>query len=577
MGHEGNEVWLKDALVFLFAAGVLVPLLRLARVPPVLGFLLAGLALGPFGMGALAETFPALSYFTISDAEAAQPFAELGVLFLLFLLGLEMSFEKLWAMRRMVVGAGATQALVSAVAIGAAAMLLGVPAPAAIAIGLGLALSSTAIVMQLLSDQHRTASAVGRTALAVLLFQDVLVAPILILVGFLSADGEASLWRVVLTALAQGVAAIAVIWLVGRFVLRGAFRIAASAGGRDFLMGLTLLTVVGFAVITAGAGLSLALGAFLGGLLLGETEFKHQTEVDLEPFKGLLLGLFFLTVGTSLDLAAVWAYLPVVAGGLAALIVVKGAIAYLACRLFAGNQKVSLEAALLLAPAGEFAFVVFTTASAGGLFPGETAAVATAIAGLSMMLTPALAAIGRQLAGRRQTAGPDAPEPADYADLAGHVVVAGFGRVGHTVARILDAEKAEIVALDQNADLVARERKAGWKVYVGDASRPEILECCGAKGASLFIVTVDDADDASAIVKAARAARPDATILVRARDTDHAMQLVRAGATFVIPDAIEAGLQLAERALRDYGYTADAVRERISAERDQEYRRAQKG
>ncbi|MCV0369790.1 cation:proton antiporter [Filomicrobium sp.] len=575
MGHEGQEVQLKDALVFLFAAGIVVPVLRLFRVPSVLGFLLAGVALGPHGIGAFVADWPALSYLTISDPRAAAPFAELGILFLLFLLGLELSFEKLWSLRRAVFGAGSVQAALSALVIGGAAFMLGQGAPAAVAVGLALALSSTAIVMQMLSEEHRVAGPVGQTALAVLLFQDMLVAPILILLGFLARGGEANLSTLIFDALLQGALAIVIIFVIGRIVLRRAFRLAAQMGGRDFLMALTLLIVVGAAVLTAGAGLSLALGAFLAGLLLGETEFKHQTEVDLEPFKGLLLGLFFTTVGMGLDLASVWSLLPIVVGGLVAMLIVKVIIAAFACRLFSGERSVAVETAFLLAPAGEFAFVVIAAAATGGVLDAQAATVVAAIAGLSMLVTPLAGRVGRKVGeALAELSAQEALSIADFSSLTGHVVVAGFGRVGRTIARIIDVEGADIVALDRNASLVSRERTKGWKVYLGDAARPEILHQAGAGGAAMFVVTVDDPNDAEAMVRAVRNVRPDAPVLARARDAEHARKLFEAGANFVIPDAVEAGLQLAGRALEEFGCAAETVRDRINAERDSEYRRA---
>ena len=445
-----HEIWLKDLLVFLFAAGLVVPLLRLFHVPAVLGFLLAGIALGPWGTGMLADTWPVLSFVSITEPATAQPFAELGILFLLFLLGLELSFDRLWTLRRIVLGAGGIQALVSAVVIAAAVVAWGFSPPAAIAVGLAMALSSTAIVMQVLVEERRAAAPVGRAALAVLLFQDILVAPILILVGFLGREG-ASLGAALFEAIWQGAIALALIVAIGRFFLRDAFGIAARAGGRDFLMGITLLTVVGGAVITAGAGLSLALGAFLAGLLLGETEFKHQTEVDLEPFKGLLLGLFFMTVGMALDLETVWNELWLVVAGLIVLLVVKGLIAWGALRLVAGDGALAIEAAFMLAPAGEFAFVVISAALAAGVIGGEIATAVTAIAGLSMLVTPLMARAGRTLAAR--LAPPDGEaELEDLSGLSGHVVIAGFGRVGHAIARILESEGTDIVALERETD-----------------------------------------------------------------------------------------------------------------------------
>ncbi len=572
MGHEGQALLIKDILVFLFAAGIVVPLFRLLRLPTVVGFVAAGVALGPNGLGLLAAHWPVLELFTISDPQAAALFAELGILFLLFMLGLEFSFEKLWALRQVVFGAGGLQAGMSAAIIGITAYFLGLTAPAAAIVGLALALSSTAVVMQVLTEKRRAAAPVGRAALGVLLFQDLMVAPILIFVDFASQDAQFSLATIIAEALIDGFLAILAIFIIGRFLLRRVFRLAAHAGGRDFLMALTLFTVVGAAVITASAGLSLALGAFLAGLLLGETEFKHQTEVDLEPFKGLLLGLFFMTVGMSFDLEIIGRLLPWVASGLLALLIVKAVIAAIACRLFAGGASLAIETAFLLAPAGEFAFIILATAVAGGVLGGEAAALVAAIAGLSMALIPLLGQLGRITAARFAKARQEAGLMDDFAGLKGHVIVAGFGRVGHAIARILETEEAEVVALERNPICVAKAREEGWRAYLGDAARPEILARAGAQGAAMFIITVDDADSAEAMVRAVRNLRRDALILVRARDADHARRLSEAGAGFVIPDAIEAGLQLAARALEEFGYEGESVRDRIAAERAAAYR-----
>lgn len=574
MGHEGQEAWLKDLLVFLFAAGIIVPLLRLSRISAVLGFLLAGVVLGPYGLGMLADRWHSLEYVTVTDPAAAAPFAELGVLFLLFLLGLELSFQRLWQLRRMVFGAGAVQAITSATLIGGVLYVLGVDPPAAVTIGLALALSSTAIVMQLLTEEHRVASPAGRTSLSILLFQDILVAPILILVGFFARDAGTSIGNALLEALIQGVIAIAVILILGRFVLRRLFSLAAQAGGRDFLMALTLLVVVGAAILTAGAGLSLALGAFMAGLLLGETEFKHQAEVDLEPFKGLLLGVFFMTVGMSINLASLWTILPLALAGLVGMLVLKGGITIIACRVMGAKSPVAIESAFLLAPAGEFAFVIIAAAVAGQLISPELTVLVTAIAVLSMLSTPIMGRLGQWIAARLKTEGDDTDTTHDLADLKGHVLMAGFGRVGQASARLLRGEDAEIVALERNSRRVGEWRKKGWTIFLGDASRPEILQKVGADGAILFVVTVDDPDSAEAMVRAFRTLRQDAPILARARDVEHAQRLIQAGASFVIPDAIEAGLQLAGRALEEFGLATETVRDLIAHERDEEYARA---
>lgn len=574
MEHAGQDIAIKDAIVFLFAAGLIVPALRMLKLPSVAGFILAGLALGPSGIGALQSEWGVLEYLTISEPAAAAPFAELGVLFLLFLLGLELSFDKLWALRRIVFGAGSLQVLASASVIALAASALGVPPAGAVLIGLGLALSSTAVVMQLLSERHQVASAVGRSTLGVLLLQDILVAPILIYAGFAGANPEAPIAEVAAEGLVQGVVAIGVIFIVGRFLLRRLFHMAAQGGGRDFLMALTLLTVVGAAAITASAGLSIALGAFLAGILLGETEFKHQAEIDLEPFKGVLLGLFFMTVGMSLDLSVVLAQWQVVIAGVAVLVVVKALIATAAIRAFVPGMGVPLEAAMLLAPAGEFAFVVLAAGSGSGVLSGEVVTLTSAIVGLSMLLTPLCWRGGRWLAAKVDPERADPELELGQQSKEGHVIIAGFGRVGRTIARMLEKESCDLVALDVRPDTVARARADGWNVYLGDGGRAEVLEKARVRSAMLVVVTVDDPLSGEAMVRGTRELQPSVMILARAQDADHAHTLYEAGANFVVPDAIEAALQMSARALHEFGYDTETVRDMIASERGDEYRRA---
>lgn len=574
--HEGShEILIKDALVFLLAAGLVVPALRALKLPAVVGFILAGVALGPWGLGSFSDAWAPLGVFTISEPEAAQPFAELGVLFLLFLLGLELSVEQLWSLRRIVFGAGIVQAAASAIVIALVALVFGFDLTGAIIVGLALALSSTAVVMQLLTANHQASGAVGRTALGVLLFQDILVAPILIFVGFAASESGANLGTVLLEAVVQGVIAVGALLLIGRFLLRRLFQLAANAGGRDFLMAITLLTVVGAAVLTANAGLSIALGAFLAGLMLGETEFKHQTEVDLDPFKGLLLGLFFMTVGLGLDLGVIARDWPLVLVGLVVLLVIKYAVAWAAIRIFGRSASLATESAALLAPAGEFAFVVLAAGVAGGVISGEAATLVSAVAGLSMLLIPVTWRYGRVLAERAgKNEEGHRPLPTQKADLEGHVIIAGFGRVGQAVARILDAENTRVVALDSRPGTVARLRKEGWSVYYGDGARGEILLKAGLEGAAMVVVTLDDPVAAQHIVRAVRSLRPEIPVLARAQDADHARNLLEAGATHVVPDAIEAGLQMSARALEQFGYTPETVRALIGAERNAEYLKA---
>ncbi|MBZ0227468.1 MAG: cation:proton antiporter [Bauldia sp.] len=361
-----EESWAREMLVVLATAGVVVPVFSRLRVGVVPGFLIAGILLGPGGLGRLTGDLPWLGWITFSDPERVRSFAELGVLFLLFLIGLEFSFDRLSAMRRLVLGFGSLQFFVSAALIVAGATLLDVDFVVALVVGLGLALSSTAIVTQLLIEAHRFAGAVGRAALGVLLFQDLMVVPIVIVVGLLGGD-EVAVSGALVRAVALAAAAILAIIVAGRYLVRPLLRFAAAAGSRELVVAVALFLAIGTALFTASVGLSAALGAFLAGLLLGESEYRHQIEVDIEPFKGLLLGLFFMTVGMSFDIAALTVGPLVLVGAVLALVVGKAAVAFGAARLTGIATPVAAEAALLLAGAGEFAFVVFALARQDGL------------------------------------------------------------------------------------------------------------------------------------------------------------------------------------------------------------------
>jgi CPA2 family monovalent cation:H+ antiporter-2 len=565
-----HEPWLKDLFVFLAVAGLIVPLFHRARIGTVLSFLVAGVAVGPYGLGLLADEHPWIRYLTIEDRARADPFAELGVMFLLFMLGLEFSLPRLWSLRRYVLGLGASQFMLSALAIAAAVAITGYGAPAAIVLGVALAMSSTAIVMQLLEEQGRTGTPVGRTALSVLLFQDLMVAPVLLLTGVLGRGGESILLALGFATL-QAVAAIAVIIGAGRFVLRPLLRFTAKTGSRELIMAITVLIVVGVAGATGLAGLSAALGAFLAGLLLGETEYRHQIEVDLEPFKGLLLGLFFITVGMTIDVRAVWAEAPWLLLTVAGLLLVKGAILLAAGRVFALPIAVAAEIALLAPQAGEFAFVVIGLGRANGLLPPDLAQFALALVGLTMILTPLLARGARRVGRSLQHIDHRERLPDEgTAALEDHVVIGGFGRVGQTIARQLEAENIPYIALDTNGELVTRERKAGRMVYFGDASRREFLERAGAARARAFVVTLDDPGAAERMVSAVRELKPDALVFARATDPTHAARLVKLGAVDVIPEAVESSLQLAGRVLEGLGLPEEAVVQRVSRAREEE-------
>jgi CPA2 family monovalent cation:H+ antiporter-2 len=447
---------------------------------------------------------------------------------------------------------------------------VGVSTSNAIVLGLCLAMSSTAIVMQLLEEQGRSATQVGRIALSVLLFQDLMVAPILFGVEILGRGGQHVLLALAIAVL-QGAVAILAIVVAGRYLLQPIFRSAARTGSRDLIMAITLFIVVGVAAETGAAGLSSALGAFLAGLLLSETEYRHHIEIDIAPFKGLLIGLFFISVGMTIDLRAVWSNVGVILAAVAALLAVKSVVLFAASRVFRVSVATAAEVAVLLAQGGEFAFVVIALARLSGLLANELAQLATAVVGISMMVTPLCAAGGQWLGRRLQHVDHRHHMPAESAsELRDHVVIGGYGRVGQTVARLLAAENVPFVALDTNGELVAEWRKRGHMCFFGDAGRPELLARVGAAEARAFVVTVNARDSAERMVAAARKGRPDAPVFARAVDAEHAVRLLELGAVDVIPEAVEASLQLGGRLLESLGASEEAVTRRLEELREEE-------
>jgi CPA2 family monovalent cation:H+ antiporter-2 len=406
--------------------------------------------------------------------------------------------------------------------------------------------------------------------MSVLLFQDLMVAPVLFSVEVIGS-GRPDIGRGLAAALGQAIIAIVVLAVVGRFVLRPVFRFAAQTGSRELIMAMSLLMVIGLAGATGYAGLSTALGAFLAGLLLSETEYRHQIEVDLAPFKGLLLGLFFISVGMSIDVRFVWNEIGMIVAAVVALLVIKAIVLLVACRVFGVAWSVATEVSILLAQGGEFAFVVIGISRMAGILPAETAHIATAVVGISMVTTPLWASFGRWLGTRLQYPEHDAHLPkVGEAELRDHVVIGGFGRVGQMIARMLEAENVPYVALDTDGRLVTEQRKRGRRVYFGDASRREFLERVGAAQARLFVVTVNAPRAAERMVAAAHRERPDAPIFARAADSAHAARLLQRGAVAAVPEAVEASLQLGGRVLERLGLPGEAVMDRLAEIRAQE-------
>jgi CPA2 family monovalent cation:H+ antiporter-2 len=557
----------RETLLFLATAGVAVPLFHRLRVSPVLGFLIAGVALGPYGLGLLARAVPVLSVLSIDDAGPLEDIAELGVVFLLFMVGLELSFERLTRLRRLVFGFGSLQLLLSAGVIAAPAALLGLAPAAALVLGLALALSSTAVTVPVLAERRHLNSSAGRSVFSVLLFQDLAVAPLLFTVTALSTPHDHGIGVALVVTLGPAALALALIALLGRLILRPLFHVVAATKSTEFFMAACLLVVVGTGAVAVAGGLSMSLGAFLAGLLLAETEFRREIEVTIEPFKGLLLGLFFVSIGVGLDLDVVAAEPGLIAALCLGVVVVKALVVYGLALLFRLPRGVAGEVALLLGPSGEFAFVLVAQAAAAGLLPRPVAHVTTVAVTLTMMAIPLLARLGQRL-GRRPAAPPVPAEPPPD-DGEARVIIVGYGRVGRLVGEMVALHGLPFLAIDGDVNLVRRERDAGGPVYYGDATRHDFLAKCGLEAARGLVVTLNDPRVAEEVVEAARTARADLTIVARARDAGHARRLYDLGATDAVPETIEASLQLSEAALVDMGVAAGYVIASVHEKRDE--------
>jgi CPA2 family monovalent cation:H+ antiporter-2 len=565
--------FLREILLFLILAGILIPTLQRLRINQVLGFLAVGALLGPFGLGALAVHTPWLSFLTFPAGPGISMLAEIGVLFLMFMIGLELSAARLWSMRRWVFGAGTAQVVASATLIGAALYLYGLPGQAAVILGLVLSLSSTAVVMQLMNQQHSTGTRLGQAAFAVLMLQDLAVVPILILIGALAkgaGDGNDALLLAAIT-LAKAAGAIALIYLVGGRVVHPLFRAFARQRQPDVFMALVLLATFGIAALSAAAGLSMALGALIAGLLLAETEFKHEVELMVEPFKGLLMGLFFMTVGMTIDTGQILDAPLWLATFVLGLVLIKGVVVALLFRVGGLPWGRAVEGGLLLGQGGEFAFIVIGYAATSGVLDPALGARVMLAVGLSLFITPLLARLGTAIGDQLETRGDQLAAQHDHAALSavrGQVIIAGFGRVGQQLGKLLTAQKIPFVAFETDARLVAQLRADGWPVWFGNAARPELLRRVHADEAPAIVLTMDQPLAALQAVHGIRREFPHVALFARSRDEKHARDLRLAGASVVVPETLEASLQLSSFVLGAMGLeerTIDAIVDRERA------------
>ena len=538
---------LSDALTILGAAGIVIPAFTRLKVNPVIGFILVGIVAGPFGLGALTDRYPWLEWVSISDPEGIEPFAELGIVFLLFSIGLELSFRRLVSMRRMVFGIGAAELIGTAALIGGGLILFGWPVESALWLSLALAMSSTALVLPISGTQ----SPVGRAALAMLLFEDLALVPMLFLVG---AAGKAAA-GLGLIAL-QGLMVILAILVIGRFLLPSLFAQAARSKKPELFLAISLLVVILSATVTASVGLSPIIGALVAGLVIAETEYRNEVEMVVEPFKGLALGVFLITVGMKIDLGALLSDWVSLFGALAAVILIKAVVTGVLLKLAGAPAAVARETSIMMASPSETTLIVLGAAGLAGILSSETVAFWSAATALGLMLTPLLASFGRFMASRvrhaelkEETVGP----------TAGKTLIFGFGRVGRMVADMLAEHGQPYLAVDSDIDGFAEARKAGYSVLYGDVSRKELIEKLDLDQVVAVVLTMDDPVLTARLAKRIRIEHPALPVIARARDSDHAAALYRAGVTDAVPEALEASLQLSEAVLVDIGVAMGPV------------------
>jgi CPA2 family monovalent cation:H+ antiporter-2 len=555
-----------DALVILGAAGIVIPAFARIRISPIIGFILIGMLVGPHGLGALASDHPWLHYVTISNPHGIEPFAELGIVLLLFSIGLELSFRRLWGMRGLVFGAGTAELFGSAVILSGGLYLAGEGPAGAIGIGLALALSSTAIVIPLVG----THSPVGRSALAMLLFEDLALVPIVFVLGAMAPQAAgAGVGSILGTVLIGGVTAVAMLFL-GRFLLPPLFAQAARTKSPELFLSACLLVVIVASLVTSAIGFSAVLGALIAGIVIAETEYRGEVEVITAPFRGLGLGIFLITVGISVDFRVILADWQSLFGALVGVLVVKAAVTALLLRLGGARMAVAAETGVLMASPSETTLIVLGSATAAQLISRDTAAFWQIVTAMGLTVTPLLAKLGRA-AGSRFAGGAMARQMDASLDAAalGQVVILGFGRVGRMVADMLEAHGKDYLAVDSDIDGVAASRKEGYDVLFGDVARPELIDKLRERQPSALILTMDNPVLVNRLTKQLRRTFPDLPIVARARDTAHAAALYKAGVTDAVPETLEASLQLSEAVLVDLGVPMGPVIASIHEKRDQ--------
>ncbi|MCJ2185345.1 cation:proton antiporter domain-containing protein [Novosphingobium beihaiensis] len=554
---------LSDALVILGAAGIVIPVFNRYRITPVIGFILVGLLVGPFGLGRHVFDHPWLSYITITDPDGLEVFAEFGIILLLFSIGLELSFGRLWQMRRMVFGLGSLELIVIGASLTFILAAIGQGFAGALALGLALALSSTALVLKITN----TATPVGRAALAMLLFEDIALVPIIFLLGALAPHADSDSMGNLLHTLLWGSVAVVALLVFGRYLLPPLFAQAARTKSPELFLAASLLVVILASLATAATGLSPIVGALVAGLLIAETEYHSEVEQITEPFKGLALGVFLITIGMSIDITVVWQNLGSILVATVGVICLKAIVTGVLLRLMGARRGTATETGILMSSPSETTLIVLTAAASAQLIQPGTAQFWQIVTAIGLTVTPLLSLTGKIMA--RRVDGGDAPHQPAEDDSQPRTIIVGFGRVGRLVADMLTKHGRPYVAIDSDTDFVTEGRRRGYAVTFGDAGRGDAMLRMGAAHAAAVILTMDEPVTAQRIVRKLRAQFPDLPVIARARDADHAAQLYRAGATHAVPETLESSLQLSEAVLVETGVAMGPVIASIHEKRDE--------
>lgn len=556
---------LSDALVILGAAGIVIPVFARFRITPIIGFILIGVLVGPYGLGALVPRTPWLEHITITDSGVLTPFADFGIVLLLFAIGLELSFNRLWQLRRLVFGLGALELIIIGSSLAAFLGLSGMLGwTAALALGFALAFSSTAIVLPI----SGTRTPVGRAALSMLLFEDIMIVPIIFILGALAPNARSEGWEGLIETLWQGGLVIAVLLVAGRLALPRLFAQAARTKNPELFLAASLLVVIGASLATALVGLSPIVGALIAGLLIAETEYHTEVELIMEPFKGLALGVFLITIGMSINLVEIGAQIGTLTLAVLGVLTFKALVTGILLWLMGARRSTAAETGVMMASPSETSLIVLSAATAALVIDSETAQFWQTVTAIGLTITPLLAKLGQVIARRVEPVSHLASE-ADSAEE--RTIIVGGGRVGRLVADMMQTHGQPYVMIDSNPDLIEQAQRDGYRATFGDAARRGTLTRLGAASAPAVVLTMDEPVLAQRLVIKLRETYPELLIVVRARDMDHAAALYRAGASHAVPETLESSLQLSEAVLVDIGVAMGPVIASIHAKRD-EYR-----